>query len=508
MELWPHQKKALDEIANTRTNKVCITCPTGGGKTTIAIELIKRRQLRSVFYTHRKMLLSQTSRVFKKIGLNHGLMASGYDRNYQYDTQLAMVQTERNHFEKTDQLFESDFVIIDEAHNNSGPSMMEMIDYHENFHGSQIIGLTATPLGIGHAYDQLIVAGTNSELRECGALVPAYTYAPSEPDSSIVGKIKIGEAECAITGERRRIFAHKIFGDVIEHYRRLNPKQKPTVLFAPGVEESRWFCERLNDEGIKAAHIDGGTCVIDGEEYQTCQEIRDEIERRTRDGEIKVVCNRFVLREGIDWPFIEHGIMATVFGSLTSYLQAGGRIIRASDGFDHVTIQDHGGNWWRHGSLNADRNWQLGSTNRIEYEKRADSIREKKKPEPIVCPNCSSVRLRGSKCVTCGYFATGGQRRVITASGTLKMQSIGEFRQKRYQTKTERNMSEWRGRVLGVKRSRKPNVRMTTFAQLSARIALDNNYQYPGRDWPLMPKNQADFFRRICDVPMEKLIGN
>src|SRR5688572_31989517 len=32
------------------------------------------------------------------------------------------------------------------------------------------------------------------------------------------------------------------------------------------------------------------------------------------------------------------------------------------EGKTHATLQDHGGNWWRHGSLNADRDWRPDET--------------------------------------------------------------------------------------------------------------------------------------------------
>ena len=58
-----------------------------------------------------------------------------------------------------------------------------------------------------------------------------------------------------------------------------------------------------------------------------------------------VLCNRFVCA-GIDAPWLAHGIFATIFTSLQSYLQSGGRLLRSFPGIDAVTIR-HGGNWWR-----------------------------------------------------------------------------------------------------------------------------------------------------------------
>jgi superfamily II DNA or RNA helicase len=47
----------------------------------------------------------------------------------------------------------------------------------------------------------------------------------------------------------------------------------------------------------------------------------------------------------VNWPWIEHLILAFVAGSLQTYLQIGGRGLRASPetGKTQVIIQDHGG---------------------------------------------------------------------------------------------------------------------------------------------------------------------
>jgi hypothetical protein len=37
---------------------------------------------------------------------------------------------------------------------------------------------------------------------------------------------------------RKRVMQTVVFGDVFQHWKRLNPDGKPTLLFAPGVAES------------------------------------------------------------------------------------------------------------------------------------------------------------------------------------------------------------------------------------------------------------------------------
>ena len=94
---------------------------------------------------------------------------------------------------------------------------------------------------------------------------------------------------------------------------------------------------------------------IDGEEYASDPLKRAEVIDKLRAGDIKVICNRYVMREGIDIPELYHIILATPIGSLSSYVQVVGRALRNHPSLDKVIVQDHAGNFWRHGSANANR---------------------------------------------------------------------------------------------------------------------------------------------------------
>ena len=85
-------------------------------------------------------------------------------------------------------------------------------------------------------------------------------------------------------------------------------------------------------------------------------------------------------------------------------------------------------------------------------------------------------------------------------NGTLREMRGDIFRARRKIATTEAKVSEWCGRVKSILRSKKPTVRDMTFAQLEARFARDNNWQYPPRSWPMMPTDPADWYRPIRDV--------
>lgn len=503
MKLWQHQTEALarlDAAIRAGHKRICLVAPTGAGKTRIATERIQRSGVPTVFYTHRKMLLEQTAKRFSANGIYCGVRAAGWPKALLEDIQLAMIQTEASAVlkHKRRDVHEAGEVIIDEAHNNSADKALQLIGLHG---AAVIIGLTATPLGIGHVYDRLIEAGTKRELFARGVLVPAHHYAPDEPSSKLCGRVKFDGGECGIPTNRREMFVHQVAGRVIEHLKLFNARLKPTLLFGPDVAGSIYLCNQLNSAGISAAHIDGEICVVDGRQVGTTQQVRDEIAERSQCGDIKVVCNRFVLREGVDWPWIAHGVFATIFGGLTSYLQAGGRLLRSAPGIRHVTIQDHGGNWWRHGSLNADRAWCLSWNDRIATGMRMQGIREGAEPMPIVCPKCSSIREWGRECHKCGFAFQKNSRPVLQTTGKLLSQPIPQFLPRRT-SDSESLKRAWCARVRNTLKSNRADIRNRTLAQIEAAFAMDNNWIYPSRDFPMMPRREIDWFMPVCEVEL------
>lgn len=365
--------------------------------------------------------------------------------------------------------------------------------------GAFILGVTATPLELEGLYDTIIQAGSNSEGRACGALLPVHHFGPNEPDMRILkAKPALGQ-DFSERQARELMMTTGIFGRVVKAFQEINPTHKPTILFAPGVEESLWFAEQFVANGITAAHIDGKQVWINGE-FIKGKNARQQALDGSRDGTICVLSNRFVLREGIDCPWLAHGIFATVFGSIQSFLQSGGRLLRSYPGLDHVTLQDHGGNWWRHGSLNADRTWKLGDTPGLLAAMREDRLRAKKEPEPRRCPACSQITV-GSRC-PCGHVVVANQmksRPVVQSDGTLKEMTGDIFRPRKISTLPD-GAVRWESmyfRSLTGRGSKTFRAAMALFYQ--------ENGGWPDPDWKWMPIHPDDFTRYVTDVPRERL---
>lgn len=435
---WPHQVQGVADVHAAFASgfdDVCLVTPTGGGKSLMATDLVRdfyEGGDGSVLYTNRRLLVTQAGKAFSAAGIDYGVRASGHAAEIQKAVQISSLLTEESRVFKREQweLHNCKLAIIDEAHGvGRSPIAMKIIKTHLEA-GVKVCRITATPVDL-IGCQKLIVAGTNSSLRACGAHVPCHTFGPDEPDMRHVKKNAVGEF--SYNDVTKKIMVQSIFGRVYDNLLKLNYEMRPTILFAPGVKESRWFVEQFNRRGISAAHI----------EAETPDSEREDIINGSREGKIKIICNRFVMREGVDLPWLAHCVFATVFGALSNYLQAGGRLLRSYPGLQHVTLQDHGGNFHRFGSLNQDRTWELGDTDvEIEKKKKAAINEGKGEPEPIICPKCRAVRKKGPKCWKCGHEHKRTLRLVVQVNGTLKPQTGNVHKPKKKSNKSQ-EQKQW-----------------------------------------------------------------
>jgi DNA repair protein RadD len=511
---WPHQSYGVAEVIrrfNAGVRKLVLTSPTGGGKSLMQCDLIRygcEFGTGAILYTNRRLLLQQwIDNVLVPAGIDYGVRAAGVEPRFEKPVQVCSIQTERERsmVRKTWSLPNRTLVIVDEAHLMNNPTAHAILNEHAK-HGSLICGVTATPMDMGDFYEDLVVAGTPSELRRCGALVYCRHMAGDEIDMrGFTPSVKTGEYKEADL--HKQIVRPQVFGSVLQHYLQFNPNQVPTILFGPDVPGSIWFAEQFRNAGVRSAHIDGKTCWIDGQFYPSTgtegEQVRADILHQVKAGNIKVLCNRFVCREGIDIPELSYAILATVMGSLQTYLQSCGRILRACKGIGKkfATIQDHGGHWWRFGSVNVDRHWDLNHTETMIAGIREQRFREKKEREPIVCPKCRRVRIDGERCPQCGFVTTKRSRIVIQTDGTLK-ERVGDIFAP-WPVKMEPNTLDlWKQCYFRAKKSKN---RMN-FRQAQGLFYHEQGY-WPPHDLPLMPKNHVDWHRRVCDVPVSDLIS-
>lgn len=162
-----------------------------------------------------------------------------------------------------------------------------------------------------------------------------------------------------------------------------------------------------------------------------------------------------------------------------------------------------GNSYWRHGSLNSDRHWQLGDSSRLLAAKREDALRERVVAEPFACPQCKTVlNNKGQivKCPQCGFeiIYSKRSRPVYQQDGSLT-EMVGDIFRPRKVCQDQSKAKVWERMYYRSKNSDR------TFRAAEALFAQENNWEWPSRAWPLMPKFTNDFYRKVSDVPRENL---
>src|SRR5262245_4682209 len=149
--------------------------PTGGGKTVVASEIIRRHELSGVlFIAHRSETIDQTSEKLTANGVHHGIIQSGKDERLRpmARVQVASIQTLHARAIRSNamELPLAGLIIIDEAHHAPAMTYTKVLQRYPN---AKVLGLTATPCrgdgrGLGGIFDRLIIGLQVSILIEKG----------------------------------------------------------------------------------------------------------------------------------------------------------------------------------------------------------------------------------------------------------------------------------------------------------------------------------------------------
>lgn len=485
--LWPWQERGIADTQMMLANgckSIVVTSPTGMGKGRQLEEMAKsvvRRDGRVILFTNRRMLTRQTGDRFAAAGIDFGYISAEHGHcSSERNMVVASLQTVASRVKReVMQLPPSDLVLIDEAHNRGFDKMIDA--YEKHYPNTAIVGYTASPVGLKSVYKNLIIAGTKKEGRQHGALVPCMVFSPSEPDMTGVKMTKIGEYEHE--GMVKRVMECTAFSDVFDSWETNGGEERPTLLWAPGVPESRWFVKEFNERGISAAHIDGETSEGD----------RLRIAEGSRTGTIKIVSSFGVLREGVDWPWISYGILVQVCGAFSTFVQTVGRILRScvETGKNDAILQDHSGTWWRHGSPNEDYAWKLDCTNKSIAKKKKKEVQDGERAEPIRCPECGGIRSIGGICPHCNHEHSTSIRAVRFADGTLKKMKGPVIKRRKITTTEQKN---WIGCLYGAARSGRTLMQAKGMYQKKYGSDLPHNvYPQPGNGDP-------NWNMRTCEV--------
>lgn len=401
---------------NHRYLDATFTAHHNSGKTVLGLGFIVgalNKGKRVAFLANRIHLIKQASEQFSRAGIDHGIIQGSNTFGTHKLCIVASIQTVARRG-----LPPSDLIVIDEAHGVPGSKDYLKLLYRNN--NVVTVGLSATPFSRGmgkkHAelndeplFQSLVVTATIRELIDLGYLVDCDIYAPAEEvDLSKVKKKRnaFGEMDYDEQALAEVMNKPKLVGDLVGHWLQRS-KGSPTVVFATDIAHSKAIVEKFEAAGVRAGHLDG---------YMN-EEERGHVLGRLARGEITVLSNVAVLREGWDFPACATMILARPTKSLIAWIQMCGRILRPHPGKDRAVILDHSGSVHELGYPTDDLPLELDDGT----AKAGTAAKKQEERLPKKCPSCGFLKAPGQhRCPQCGFSPERQAKDVEVGEGSLE----------------------------------------------------------------------------------------
>ncbi|MBB4117830.1 superfamily II DNA or RNA helicase [Mesonia hippocampi] len=356
--LYDYQEKDLEKIFTYLSDypesyNLCYQLPTGGGKTVIFSEIVRRyiqqTHKKVIILTHRIELCKQTSKMLDGFNVKNKIINSKVkdlpDQD-EYQCFVAMVETLNNRLnDEKLEVKDIGLVIIDEAHYNSFTKLFK------HFENSFILGVTATPLSsniklpMNDNYKELIVGESITSLIEKSFLARANTF------SYDVG---LGSLQVGINGDYTVKSSEDLYTNLSMQEKLLQAyeercKGQKTLIFNNGINTSWFVYQTFKDAGYEIRHLDN----------THSKKERKEILKWFKTKPDAILTSVSILTTGFDEPTVRNIILNRATKSLTLYYQMIGRGSRKLPGKDEFNVIDLGNNAARFGMWDAPVDWQL-----------------------------------------------------------------------------------------------------------------------------------------------------
>lgn len=347
------------------------------------------------FCLHRRELVKQSIRTFRKSDLAHGVIARGFTPDRRPSIQIASIGTLAK---RLDLYGPPKLIILDECHHVAAASWARLV---ATFPDAVLIGLSATPqrldgVGLREWFDEIVPGPSVRQLIEEQSLSPFRLFAPGIIDTAGMHS-RMGEF---VGSElREAVGKPKVTGDAIAHYRK-HCDGAMAAAFCVSIEHSKHVAERFCDAGIPAKHVDGDTHPDE----------RDKAIEDFEAGKIKILTNVDLFGEGFDVPGMEAMIDLSPTMSVTKFLQRCGRPLRFVPSKEAILL-DAAGNSLRHGLPDDDREWSLDGQRQGKKKSTEDPTRG--------CPMCYAVMRAHVDTCRCGFVFEARPRVVDEVDGEL-----------------------------------------------------------------------------------------
>jgi DNA repair protein RadD len=413
MVLRPYQEAAVDAIvsASLTDRFILLQLSTGGGKTIIFSELIRRwlqeYRMRILVLAHRKELIEQAADKLRKvwpkapIGIACASVSSHADL-FQ-PVVIGSVQTVTNRLGKCPPFH---LVIIDEAHRlpprNKESQYRTLITKMEEYYPQlRVLGVTATPYRLGHGYiygSRCRPGATNwfnklhfsirlSDLQEQGYLVPMRAKETVDIDGEL-RRIRTSGGDWNLGDLSELMSRERHVGSAVHAYREYGEGRWHVVVFCVTIAHA----ERVRD-AFRAAGYDA-ECV----HSEMPMDERARILEAFDAGRLHILCNVGVLTEGWDCTRVDCILLCRPTKSPGLHIQIIGRGLRPHPGKTDLLVLDLSGNMRRHGDLDSpDVSIPKASGNGNDREPVTAPMK--------TCPACREILPASTmECPECGHL--------------------------------------------------------------------------------------------------------
>jgi superfamily II DNA or RNA helicase len=292
--LRPYQERGVADIRGCfgrGVRSVLFQSPTGSGKTVLFAFIVAGAMAHGnkvVVVGHRDEIVRQISAALVELGVDHGIIAAGYD-----ETSAPVIANVATLVRRLDKSEPPDLLVFDEAQHAVAGMWRKILAHWPN---AKVLGVTATPerldgKGLGDVFDVLVIGPTVSELIEQKFLSPFTTFAPERsPDLS---GIKTRAGDFAVDQLGQAMLQGIVVNGAVDEYARIC-SGVPAIVFCVDIAHSELVAQRSAARGFRAAHVDGNTPT---------DERRDLI-AALGTGKIQVLCNCGLISEGLDVPSV------------------------------------------------------------------------------------------------------------------------------------------------------------------------------------------------------------
>ena len=339
MNLRPYQLAAADAIFKEwqDNDSTLVVMPTGGGKTVLFADVIRRVfPRRALVIAHREELIFQARDKIQRVT---GLSADVEMGEYRADGGLfgaarvvvSTIQTQCSGGDGGGRMSKFDpqrfgVLIIDEAHHATSRSYRRVIDYYRTNPALKVLGVTATPdradeEALGQVFQSVAFDYEVLDAIHDGWLVPIeqqMVHVEGLDYSSIrttAGDLNGGDLAAVMEAEKNLQQMASASLTIIG--------QRRALVFTASVKAAEMMAEIFN------RHRAGMAAWVCG---KTDREERRRVLADFAAGKLQIVCNCGVLTEGFDDPGVEVVIMGRPTKSRSLYSQMVGRSTRPLPG--------------------------------------------------------------------------------------------------------------------------------------------------------------------------------